>query len=111
MKKEANPRQSSEEPDDMRAEYDLEGKKGVRGKYYEAYRQGHTVEIREDDGSVTVQYFTLAEGAVMLEPDVREYFPTSESVNRALRTLIALNPEKDRKKTASGKKDKSGAKF
>jgi hypothetical protein len=29
-----------------------------------------------------------------LEPDVLEYFPNSESVNRALRSLIALIPNK-----------------
>ena len=40
----------------------------------------------------------LAEGAVMLEPDVRKYFASSESVNKALRSLIAIIP---RKKTTS----------
>jgi len=28
----------------------------------------------------------------MLEPDVRECFPTSESVNETLRFLIAISP-------------------
>jgi len=56
-------------------------KKGVRGKYYRAYRQGHTVKVKEANGTISTQYFTLEDGAVMLEPDVREYFPTSESVN------------------------------
>jgi hypothetical protein len=80
--------------DDMLAEYDFAGKTGVRGKYYQAYRQGHTVEVYQDDGTVNVQYFTLEDGAVMLEPDVRAYFPTSASVNRALRALIEILPEK-----------------
>jgi hypothetical protein len=80
--------------DDMRPEYDFTGKKGVRGKYYEAYRQGHTVRIEETDGTVSVHTFTLEEGAVMLDPDVREYFPTSESVNQILRSLIAIVPTK-----------------
>ena len=31
---------------------------------------------------------------VILEPDVREYFPDSESVNNALRSLIMLIPQK-----------------
>lgn len=75
-------------------EYDFSGKQGTRGKYYQAYQQGHTVEIVEEDGSLTVQYFTLAEGAVLLSPDVREYFPDSESVNQALRGLIRLIPQK-----------------
>jgi len=30
----------------------------------------------------------------MLEPDVQRYFPDSESVNKALRTLITLIPDK-----------------
>jgi hypothetical protein len=51
--------------DDMLAEYDLSG--GVRGKYVERYRQGTNV--------------------VLLDPDVAEKFPTSESVNDALRRL------------------------
>lgn len=80
--------------DEMLPEYDFTGKKGVRGKYYRAYQQGHTVKVYEEDGTVTVRYFTLEEGAVMLAPDVREYFPDSESVNRALRALIALAPTK-----------------
>lgn len=82
----------------MLPEYDFRGKKGVRGKYYRAYRQGHTVRIHQDDGAVVEQHFTLEEGAVMLEPDVREYFPTSESVNKALRGLITLIPKHQRKK-------------
>jgi hypothetical protein len=32
----------------------------------------------------------------MLEPDVQEYFPDSQSVNHALRTLIELIPSKRR---------------
>jgi hypothetical protein len=79
------------------AEYDFTGKKGVRGKYYRAYQQGHGVKITQDDGRVTTHYFTLEDGAVMLEPDVREYFPNSESVNQALRALIALKPSKPAK--------------
>lgn len=91
------------ESEDMLPEYDFTGRKGERGKYYQAYQQGHTVNIHEDDGTVTVQYFTLEEGAVMLEPDVREYFPTSESVNHALRTLLNLVPKKPIKKIAKSK--------
>jgi hypothetical protein len=79
---------------EMLAEYDFSGKEGVRGKYYRAYQQGHTVKIHEKDGSINIQYFTLEEGAVLLDPDVRAYFPDSESVNRALRGLIRLAPHK-----------------
>jgi len=62
----------------MLLEYDFTGKTGVRGKYYRAYREGHTVKVYKTDGTVSIQYSTLADGAVMLEPDVREYFPDSE---------------------------------
>jgi len=93
MKKE-HYRQKDEYVDEMRPEYDfttLSG--GVRGKYYKAYRAGHTVKIHKADGTTLVHYFTLEDGAVMLEPDVRQYFPDSEAVNRALRCLIPLLTE------------------
>lgn len=87
------------EPDEMRPEYDFKSMAdGVRGKYYKAYRAGHTVKVHQADGTVTVQHFKLEDGAVMLEPDVREYFPTSEAVNQALRCLIPLLPGKRRVK-------------
>ncbi len=94
----ANSEQRNSENGDMLPEYDFSG--GVRGKHYKAYRRGHTVRIRKADGSVAVQHFTPEEGAVILEPDVREYFPDSESVNNALRSLIMLIPRK--KKAAIG---------
>ena len=82
---------------DMKSEYDFSSMKGaVRGKYYKAYRSGHRVIIHEEDGTASVQYFKLEDGAVMLEPDVRKYFSDSESVNKALRSLIAIIPSKRR---------------
>jgi hypothetical protein len=82
---------------EMRPEYDFSAMKGaVRGKYYRAYREGHKVEIRKEDGTTSVQYFKLEDGAIMLEPDVRKYFPSSESVNKALRSLIEIIASKRR---------------
>jgi len=81
----------------MKKEYDFTGVTGVRGKYHKAYRKGHTVTINNDDGTATVQYFTQEDGAVMLEPDVRKYFSTAEAVNKALRMLISVFPEKNPK--------------
>jgi hypothetical protein len=78
--------------DDMLPEYDFT--RGVRGKHYKSYRKGHKVKTHRYDGTIITQHFTLEDGAVMLEPDVQEYFPDSESVNSALRSLIALVPEK-----------------
>jgi hypothetical protein len=54
--------------DDLRAEYDLtQLKGGVRGKYY---RQA-----------------TAGTNLVLVEPELAEVFPDTESVNRALRLL------------------------
>ncbi|MBK6433242.1 hypothetical protein [Candidatus Amarolinea dominans] len=91
MNKEKTEQVRAEEPD-MLPEYDFSDKKGVRGKYYRAYRQGHTVRIYRADGTVSIRYFTLEDGAVMIDPDVRQYFPNSNAVNTALRSLIALAP-------------------
>lgn len=89
-----------QERDDLRPEYDFKSMKGgVRGKYYKNYRKGHTVTIHKTDGTTVVQYFTLEEGAVLLEPDVRKYFPDSETVNKTLRTLISLLPKKSGART------------
>ena len=84
---------------EMRAEYDLANLgEGTRGKYYQDYRAGHTVKVHREDGTTLVQHFDLEDGAVMLEPDVREYFPDSASVNAALRCLIPLMPKKRKAK-------------
>lgn len=54
--------------DEMKPEYDFSG--GVRGKYYEAYKQSTIV--------------------VVLDPDVAEVFRDSASVNEALRLLAKI---------------------
>lgn len=94
----------------MLPEYDFTGKKGVRGKYYRAYRQGHTVKIYKADGTISVRYFTLEDGAVMLEPDVRLYFPNSDAVNTALRALITLIPATSTKRKSVTKSDDASLK-
>jgi hypothetical protein len=84
---------------DMQAEYDFASMKGgVRGKYTQAYRAGHAVRIHQDDGTTLVQHFNLEEGAVVIEPDLREYFPDAEAVNTALRCLVPLMPRKRKAK-------------
>ena len=77
---------SDSNTNEIREEYDFSS--GVRGKHYKAYREGHTVRIHKDDGTTSVQYFTQEDGAVILDPDVKAHFPDSESVNKALRSLI-----------------------
>ena len=76
---------------EMEAEYDFS--KGVRGKHHRAYQQGVQVTVHKADGSTEVRDFVLPEGAVVLDPDVRVYFPDSATVNRTLRELIQLIPE------------------
>lgn len=77
--------------DGMLPEYDFTGKKPIRGKYYLGRRQGYTVRIHNEDGTMTEKYYSPM---IALEPDVAAYFPDAESVNNALRTLIALVPER-----------------
>ncbi|HYC89335.1 MAG TPA: hypothetical protein VEO54_09000 [Thermoanaerobaculia bacterium] len=55
----------------MRAEYDFSN--GVRGKYYQRYRQGTNL--------------------VLLEPDLAKVFRDSETVNIALRQFLAEHGE------------------
>src|SRR5689334_7154916 len=96
MKKKTNKSQ----PDDMLPEYNLEGKEGVRGKYAKAMQKGYSVRVLNEDGTVTVRDFVPKENTVLLDPDVKAYFPDSESVNHALRSLINLIPEKKASRVA-----------
>jgi hypothetical protein len=55
MKKATGKPARKPESSEMLPEYDLTGRKGTRGKYCQAYRQGHTVRICKEDGTVSVQ--------------------------------------------------------
>jgi len=89
------------EDDEMLPEYDFSG--GVRGKHFKAMQAGYTITIHQKDGSTVVKEVEPRKGTVLLEPDVREYFPDSESVNRTLRSLIMLVPMSVKRKRASKK--------
>lgn len=78
--------------EDILEEYDFTG--AEQGKHYLDYRKGHTVTIHKENGTTVIQHFTMEEGVVMLDPDLREYFPNAESVNDTLRKLIHLIPSK-----------------
>ena len=80
--------------DTMQAEYDFTG--GIRGKHYQAMQAGYTITMNQPDGTKVVKEVKPREGGVVLAPDAREYFPDSESVNTALRSLIKLIPGKRR---------------
>jgi hypothetical protein len=86
----------------MRPEYDFKG--AMRRRHYRPMSQGYTVEIKKSDGTTVVEHYTLAEGTVLLQPDVREYLPDSESVNAALQSLIALMAELPAKRKRAAKK-------
>ena len=95
MKKRVSPKAAAK--DEMRSEYDLSD--GARNPYARQLREsGYTIRVHHPDGAVTEKCFP-GENTVTLAPDVQEYFPTSEAVNQALRTLISILPEQ-RKMTA-----------
>ena len=73
---------------EMLEEYDFSGKKGIRGKYHKDYKEGHSVRIYDGKKVVSDIFFAS------IETDVREYFPDSKSINKALRSLIKLAPKK-----------------
>jgi hypothetical protein len=73
---------------DMLPEYDLEGKIGVRGKYFRDMQKGYSVRVLKQDGTIDTKHFVPKEDAILLDKDVRAHFPDSKSVNNALRILI-----------------------
>jgi len=81
--------ESGDSGKEMREEYDFS--QGGRGKHVKEYRAGHVVRINKLDGSVQECHYTLEDGAVMLDPDLKAKFPTSDSVNQALRSLVSPN--------------------
>jgi hypothetical protein len=86
----------------MKRQYDFTG--GAHGKYIRTSREeGYTIRVYHDDGTFTEKR-ALGEKAVVLEPDVWEYFPDSKSVNRALRALISIVPEKRKVAVKKGRK-------
>lgn len=77
---------TSRPTDDLRTEYDLsELGGGVRGKYLERASSGTNI--------------------VRLDPDLAAAFPTSESVNTALRMLVDIaEAASQRRKSHAGRK-------
>lgn len=75
----------------MRPEYDFSG--AMRGRHYRPLHKGYSVTVHKADGTKVVEHYRLAEGAILLQPDVQAYFGDSEAVNKALRSLIMLMSE------------------
>lgn len=88
LKEKAMKRTKKKKSDEMRSEYDFS--KAERGKFYRPLDKGYQVHVHQSNGTEVVNHYTLAEGTVLLAPDVREYFSDSQSVNDALRSLIDL---------------------
>jgi hypothetical protein len=106
MKKASN-KNAPADDDDMRSEYDFSG--GIRGKYYHAMQSGYTITVHQPDGKTLVKEVKPRDDAIILALDVREYFPDSESVNTALRSLIELIPKKRSPGTKRKKRPKRSA--
>ncbi|MFQ5881615.1 MAG: hypothetical protein ACE5I9_03965 [Candidatus Methylomirabilales bacterium] len=104
MKKGSN--KAVQADNDMRAEYNFIG--GVRGKHYHAMQGRYTITIHKADGTTVLKEVRPKAGAVVLEPDVQEYFPDSASVNAALRSLIRAISGK--RKARAGKSQRVGTK-
>jgi hypothetical protein len=66
-------------------------------------REGYTTEVTHGDGSKTITHSQLHPDSVVIDRDVRAYFPGSEAINQALRGLIALIPKKRAVRKAAAK--------
>lgn len=71
--------------DDIRPEYDLKKLRGgVQGKYYKAYRQGHTVKIHKADGTIVVQHFQFEKEEIIKksqhDPDMLDKYDFSGGI-------------------------------
>jgi hypothetical protein len=87
--------------DELRTEYDFS--QAERGKFYRPLEKGYTVHVEQSDGSVIVNHYTLADGTILLAPDVRAYFSDSQAVNEALRSLIRLEEQVPARKYSAQK--------
>jgi len=90
---------------DMLPEYDFS--KGERGKFYKPLSKGYSVQVTHPDGTITTEHYKLIDGAVLLDPDVREVFPDSASVNAALRSLIKIMTDIPAKETRYTRRSQS----
>ena len=86
----------------MLDEYDFSG--GVRGKYYQRYRESVAAGVIHDPRFERVVAAREGEDKqpgqptpqVHLDPDLREQFPTSDAVNAALRDYARILEERRR---------------
>jgi len=79
---------NSNEPDDLRPEYDFDFSKVARGKYYKQYVESSSV--------------------VVLESDVAARFPNAAAVNAALRAMVQFTTQATSLTTGSSGTPESG---
>ena len=75
--------------------------RGVRGKHLAVGNKGYTVKVHREDGTTVIHKFVPEKGAIVLDDDVRNYFPDAKAVNYALRGLIKLMPVNRRRVRAA----------
>jgi hypothetical protein len=67
---------------------------GIRGKHHAACKKGYTVKVHGEDGTTEIHKFVPERGAIVLDEDIRTYFPDAKAANTALRGLINLLPQR-----------------
>lgn len=73
---------------------------GIRGKHHAAGKKGYTVHVHSDDGTTVIHKFVPEKGAIVLDKDIRSYFPDATAVNAALRGLVNLLPQRTKRSRA-----------
>ena len=77
--------------DEMKAHYDFS--KGEKPHYARKFR-GATIEVTSSNGKTVRKKKIETKAMIVLDSDVSKVFQTAESVNAALRHLIAALPKK-----------------
>jgi len=66
--------------DEMLPEYAFTSQQGERGKYYQAYRQGHTVQIHKENGRVENYFENTWDSFFLSKEQVTEDFLSERPV-------------------------------
>lgn len=74
---------------------------GVRGKHHAACKKGYTIKVHREDGTTVIHKFVPEKDAIVLDEDIRTYFPDAKAVNTALRGLINLLPQRGKRARAA----------
>ena len=91
-------KKAKESSDDLLSQFDLTT--AVRGKYAKKYREGVSVTVYSPNKKTVDAEQKDGETFVMIEHDIASVFPNADSVNIALRHLIAAMPKNRTHKAA-----------